>query len=149
MGDPPFPCPPPQHVLLSLTYPELCWELVGAVGQDGDPPGQDGDPAEPPQLWLEFDGDHEGAPVNRLLRVFSPQVRPPARGNWGALGGRLGGAGGWFGDPGGEVGGFKGLVWGPWGGFGVLWGEEGELGSQGGFRGSQGGSGGPVPCPPR
>ncbi|NWU88124.1 FRMD8 protein, partial [Onychorhynchus coronatus] len=65
----------PQHVLLALTYPELCWELVGAVGQDGDaPPGQDGDPAEPPQLWLEFDGDHEGAPVNRLLRVFSPQA---------------------------------------------------------------------------
>ncbi|XP_014748888.1 PREDICTED: FERM domain-containing protein 8 [Sturnus vulgaris] len=71
VGDPPVP---PQHVLLSLTYPELCWELVGAVGQDGDPEGQDGDSTEPPQLWLEFDGDHEGAPVNRLLRVFSPQA---------------------------------------------------------------------------
>lgn len=66
--------PRQKHVLLSLTYPELCWELVGAVGQDGDPTGQDGDPTEPPQLWLEFDGDHEGAPVNRLLRVFSPQA---------------------------------------------------------------------------
>ncbi|XP_058717613.1 FERM domain-containing protein 8 [Poecile atricapillus] len=66
--------PRQKHVLLSLTYPELCWELVGAVGQDGDPAGQDGDPTEPPQLWLEFDGDHEGAPVNRLLRVFSPQA---------------------------------------------------------------------------
>ncbi|XP_050195183.1 FERM domain-containing protein 8 [Myiozetetes cayanensis] len=67
--------PRQKHVLLALTYPELCWELVGAVGQDGDaPPGQDGDSAEPPQLWLEFDGDHEGAPVNRLLRVFSPQA---------------------------------------------------------------------------
>lgn len=78
------PTVPPQHVLLSLTYPELCWELVGAVGQDGDPEGQDGDPTEPPQLWLEFDGDHEGAPVNRLLRVFSPQVGRGASG--GALG---------------------------------------------------------------
>ncbi|XP_036261592.1 FERM domain-containing protein 8 isoform X2 [Molothrus ater] len=66
--------PRQKHVLLSLTYPELCWELVGAVGQDGDPAGQEGDPTEPPQLWLEFDGDHEGAPVNRLLRVFSPQA---------------------------------------------------------------------------
>ncbi|XP_066426538.1 FERM domain-containing protein 8 [Molothrus aeneus] len=66
--------PRQKHVLLSLTYPELCWELVGAVGQDGDPVGQEGDPTEPPQLWLEFDGDHEGAPVNRLLRVFSPQA---------------------------------------------------------------------------
>uniref|UniRef100_A0A8C5UCW5 FERM central domain-containing protein n=1 Tax=Malurus cyaneus samueli TaxID=2593467 RepID=A0A8C5UCW5_9PASS len=64
------PSVPPQHVLLSLTYPELCWEL-------------DGDPTEPPQLWLEFDGDHEGAPVNRLLRVFSPQVR---RDGWGSVG---------------------------------------------------------------
>ncbi|XP_066064473.1 LOW QUALITY PROTEIN: FERM domain-containing protein 8 [Chamaea fasciata] len=66
--------PRQKHVLLSLTYPELCWELVGAVGQEGDPAGQEGDPTEPPQLWLEFDGDHEGAPVNRLLRVFSPQA---------------------------------------------------------------------------
>ena len=28
--------PPPQQVLLTLSYPELSWELVGAVGQDGD-----------------------------------------------------------------------------------------------------------------
>ncbi|XP_039574149.1 FERM domain-containing protein 8, partial [Passer montanus] len=95
------PCPrdppprAPQHVLLSLTYPELCWELVGAVGQDGDPAGEEGDPAEPPQLWLEFDGDHEGAPVNRLLRVFSPQVRAggPWGGNLGDQGDGLGAAG--------------------------------------------------------
>ncbi|KAM6225743.1 LOW QUALITY PROTEIN: FERM domain-containing protein 8 [Porphyrio hochstetteri] len=68
--------PREKHVLLSLTFPELCWELVGVGGQEGDPPGgQEGDGAhEPPQLWLEFDGDHEGAPVNRLLRVFSPQA---------------------------------------------------------------------------
>uniref|UniRef100_A0A8V5GEH4 KRIT1/FRMD8 FERM domain-containing protein n=1 Tax=Melopsittacus undulatus TaxID=13146 RepID=A0A8V5GEH4_MELUD len=57
-----------KHVLLTLTYPELCWELVGAVGQEGD------EATGPPQLWLEFDGEHEGAPVNRLLRVFSPQA---------------------------------------------------------------------------
>lgn len=88
---------PPQHVLLSLTYPELCWELVGAVGQDGDPEGQDGDPTEPPQLWLEFDGEHEGAPVNRLLRVFSPQVR---QGGWGAAGGTWGVVEGHSGDMG-------------------------------------------------
>ncbi|KAM9211289.1 LOW QUALITY PROTEIN: FERM domain-containing protein 8 [Leptosomus discolor] len=75
--------PREKHVLLTLTYPELSWELVGAVGQEGDAVGQEGDGAvgqegdramEPPQLWLEFDGDHEGAPVNRLLRVFSPQA---------------------------------------------------------------------------
>ncbi|XP_071657609.1 FERM domain-containing protein 8 isoform X2 [Patagioenas fasciata] len=68
--------PREQQVLLSLTYPELCWELVGAVGQDGAAVGQDGAAVgqEPPQLWLEFDGEHEGAPVNRLLRVFSPQA---------------------------------------------------------------------------
>ncbi|CAM9116214.1 unnamed protein product [Bubo scandiacus] len=54
--------PREKHVLLTLTFPELCWELVGAVGQEGD------------ALWLEFDGEHEGAPVNRLLRVFSPQA---------------------------------------------------------------------------
>ncbi|XP_062458853.1 FERM domain-containing protein 8 [Pezoporus occidentalis] len=68
--------PREKHVLLTLTYPELCWELVGAVGQEGDEAvGQEGDEATgPPQLWLEFDGDHEGAPVNRLLRVFSPQA---------------------------------------------------------------------------
>ncbi|XP_037230836.1 LOW QUALITY PROTEIN: FERM domain-containing protein 8 [Falco rusticolus] len=73
--------PREKHVLLTLAYPELSWELVGAVGQEGDAVGQEGDgvgqggdTAEPPQLWLEFDGDHEGAPVNRLLRVFSPQA---------------------------------------------------------------------------
>ncbi|KAF1590698.1 FERM domain-containing protein 8, partial [Eudyptes moseleyi] len=73
--------PREKHVLLTLTFPELCWELVGAVGQEGDAAvgqegdavGQEGDAVGPPQLWLEFDGDHEGAPVNRLLRVFSPQ----------------------------------------------------------------------------
>ncbi|XP_068280650.1 FERM domain-containing protein 8 [Nyctibius grandis] len=76
--------PREKHVLLTLTFPELCWELVGAVGQEGAAVGQDGgdavgqdggDAVGPPQLWLEFDGDHEGAPVNRLLRVFSPQGR--------------------------------------------------------------------------
>ncbi|XP_069665579.1 FERM domain-containing protein 8 isoform X2 [Haliaeetus albicilla] len=75
--------PREKHVLLTLTFPELCWELVGAVGQEGDGAvgqegdgavGQEGDAVGPPQLWLEFDGDHEGAPVNRLLRVFSPQA---------------------------------------------------------------------------
>ncbi|KAM9510629.1 LOW QUALITY PROTEIN: FERM domain-containing protein 8 [Guaruba guarouba] len=60
--------PREKHVLLALSYPELCWEVVGAVGQEG------AEAAGPPQLWLEFDGEHEGAPVNRLLRVFSPQA---------------------------------------------------------------------------
>eukprot|EP00076_Gallus_gallus_P035857 XP_025001395.1 FERM domain-containing protein 8 isoform X8 [Gallus gallus] len=65
-----------KHVLLTLSYPELSWELVGAVGQDGDAAeGLGGaDAAEPPQLWLEFDGEQEGARVNRLLRVLSPQA---------------------------------------------------------------------------
>ena len=88
--------PPPQQVLLTLSYPELSWELVGAVGQDGDAAeGLGGtDAAQPPQLWLEFDGEHEGGRVNRLLRVLSPQVCP--------VGGHLGGwglrwGGGWEG----------------------------------------------------
>ncbi|XP_064293603.1 FERM domain-containing protein 8 isoform X1 [Phalacrocorax carbo] len=73
--------PREKQVLLTLTFPELSWELVGAVGHEGDAMGQEGDAVGqeedsvgPPQLWLEFDGDHEGAPVNRLLRVFSPQA---------------------------------------------------------------------------
>ncbi|KAM6289091.1 LOW QUALITY PROTEIN: FERM domain-containing protein 8, partial [Aegotheles albertisi] len=67
--------PREKQVLLSLSYPELSWELVGAVGQEGAEGGQEGaEGAQPPQLWLEFDGEHEGAPVNRLLRVFSPQA---------------------------------------------------------------------------
>lgn len=89
---------PPQHVLLTLSYPELSWELVGAVGQDGDAAeGLGGaDAAEPPQLWLEFDGEQEGARVNRLLRVLSPQVCP-LRGLLGGLGVCPGGGGGWEG----------------------------------------------------
>lgn len=88
---------PPQHVLLTLSYPELSWELVGAVGQDGDAAeGLGGaDAAEPPQLWLEFDGEQEGARVNRLLRVLSPQVCL-LRGLLGGLGVCPGG-GGWEG----------------------------------------------------
>ncbi|XP_064359310.1 FERM domain-containing protein 8 isoform X1 [Dromaius novaehollandiae] len=70
--------PREQHVLLTLAFPELCWELVGAVGPGdavgpADAVGQE-EAVGPPQLWLEFDGDHEGSPVNRLLRVLSPQA---------------------------------------------------------------------------
>ena len=25
-------------------------------------------------LWLEFDGDNEGTPVNKLLKIYSKQV---------------------------------------------------------------------------
>ena len=87
--------PPPQQVLLTLSYPELSWELVGAVGQDGDAAeGLGGtDAAQPPQLWLEFDGEHEGGRVNRLLRVLSPQVCPVG----GHLGWGLRWGGGWEG----------------------------------------------------
>ncbi|NXA44030.1 FRMD8 protein, partial [Eudromia elegans] len=63
--------PREQEVLLALTLPELSWELVGAGGAPGDEAEA---PSGPPELWLEFDGDHEGAPVNRLLRVRSPQA---------------------------------------------------------------------------
>ncbi|XP_053908442.1 FERM domain-containing protein 8 [Cuculus canorus] len=69
--------PRERQVLLSLTYAELCWELVGAVGQEDGAVGQEDSAVgqeEPPQLWLEFDGDHDGAPVSRLLRIFSPQA---------------------------------------------------------------------------
>uniref|UniRef100_A0A8V5GD98 FERM central domain-containing protein n=1 Tax=Melopsittacus undulatus TaxID=13146 RepID=A0A8V5GD98_MELUD len=46
---------------------EKVWGVLwGRIGGD--------EATGPPQLWLEFDGEHEGAPVNRLLRVFSPQA---------------------------------------------------------------------------
>ena len=84
-------------MLLTLSYPELSWEQVGAVGQDGDAAeGLGGtDAAQPPQLWLEFDGEHEGGRVNRLLRVLSPQVCPVGGGHLGGWGLRWGG--GWEG----------------------------------------------------
>ena len=87
--------PPPPQVLLTFSSPELSWELVGAVGQDGDAAeGLGGtDAAQPPQLWLEFDGEHEGGRVNRLLRVLSPQVCPVG----GHLGWGLRWGGGWEG----------------------------------------------------
>ena len=122
---------PPQHVLLTLSYPELSWELVGAVGQDGDAAeGLGGaDAAEPPQLWLEFDGEQEGARVNRLLRVLSPQVCP-LRGLLGGFPafpcGALGDLVLSYGAVGSHLGGSLGVI------YGSLWVAMGPHGSLGG-----------------
>ncbi|KAM8940497.1 FERM domain-containing protein 8 [Pelodytes ibericus] len=50
-----------KHVLISLTYSELSW--------DHTYPNEDEH-----ILWLEFDGDNEGTPVNKLLKIYSKQA---------------------------------------------------------------------------
>lgn len=54
----------PQHVLLGLRFSELSW--------DHSYPEEEGDSHI---LWLEFDGDEDGTPVNKLLKIYSKQVR--------------------------------------------------------------------------
>ncbi|XP_020823836.1 FERM domain-containing protein 8 isoform X3 [Phascolarctos cinereus] len=56
-----------KHVLLGLRFQELSWDYTCS----GD---------EEPILWLEFDGESEGTPVNRLLKVYSKQVAASAEG---------------------------------------------------------------------
>lgn len=53
-----------QHVLLGLHFNELSW--------DHSYPEEEGDSHI---LWLEFDGEEDGTPVNKLLKIYSKQVR--------------------------------------------------------------------------
>lgn len=53
--------PTGQHVLLGLRFQELSWDHTSPEEEE-------------PVLWLEFDGDSEGLPVNKLLRIYSKQV---------------------------------------------------------------------------
>lgn len=53
-----------QHVLLGLRFSELSW--------DHSYPEKEGDTHI---LWLEFDGEEDGTPVNKLLKIYSKQVR--------------------------------------------------------------------------
>ncbi|XP_027711942.1 FERM domain-containing protein 8 isoform X2 [Vombatus ursinus] len=50
-----------KHVLLGLRFQELSWDYTCS----GD---------DEPILWLEFDGESEGMPVNKLLKVYSKQA---------------------------------------------------------------------------
>lgn len=53
-----------QHVLLGLRFNQLSW--------DHSYPEDEGDSHI---LWLEFDGEEDGTPVNKLLKIYSKQVR--------------------------------------------------------------------------
>lgn len=53
--------PTGQHVLLGLRFQELSWDHTSPEEEE-------------PVLWLEFDGDSEGTPINKLLRIYSKQV---------------------------------------------------------------------------
>ncbi|XP_051001887.1 FERM domain-containing protein 8 isoform X2 [Acomys russatus] len=50
-----------KHVLLGLRFQELSWDHTSPEEEE-------------PVLWLEFDGDNEGMPVNKLLRIYSKQA---------------------------------------------------------------------------
>lgn len=52
-----------KHVLLGLKFSELSW--------DHSYPVTEGDSHI---LWLEFDGEEAGMPVNKLLKIYSKQV---------------------------------------------------------------------------
>ncbi|KAK0143954.1 FERM domain-containing protein 8 [Merluccius polli] len=52
-----------KHVLLGLRFSELSW--------DHSYPEEEGDSHI---LWLEFDGDEAGTPVNKLLKIYSKQA---------------------------------------------------------------------------
>lgn len=75
-------CLPPagQHVLLGLRFQELSWDHTSPEEEES-------------VLWLEFDGDSEGTPVNRLLKIYSKQVVgvvcAGTRSGWGPGGSRL------------------------------------------------------------
>lgn len=53
-----------QHVLLGLQFSELSW--------DHSYPEEEGDSHI---FWLEFDGEEDGTAVNKLLKIYSKQVR--------------------------------------------------------------------------
>lgn len=48
-------------MLLGLRFQELSWDHTSPEEEE-------------PVLWLEFDGDSDGTPVNKLLRIYSKQV---------------------------------------------------------------------------
>lgn len=50
-----------KHVLLGLGFQELSWDHTSPEEDES-------------VLWLEFDGDSEGRPVNKLLKVYSKQA---------------------------------------------------------------------------
>uniref|UniRef100_A0A8C5UUZ6 FERM domain containing 8 n=1 Tax=Microcebus murinus TaxID=30608 RepID=A0A8C5UUZ6_MICMU len=50
-----------KHVLLGLRFQELSWDHTSPEEEE-------------PVLWLEFDGDSEGMPVNKLLKIYSKQA---------------------------------------------------------------------------
>uniref|UniRef100_A0A8D0TN95 FERM domain-containing protein 8 n=1 Tax=Sus scrofa TaxID=9823 RepID=A0A8D0TN95_PIG len=50
-----------KHVLLGLRFQELSWDHTSPEEEES-------------VLWLEFDGDHEGTPVNKLLKIYSKQA---------------------------------------------------------------------------
>ncbi|XP_033968887.1 FERM domain-containing protein 8 [Trematomus bernacchii] len=52
-----------KHVLLGLHFNELSW--------DHSYPEEQGDSHI---LWLEFDGEEDGTPVNKLLKIYSKQA---------------------------------------------------------------------------
>ncbi|XP_060260070.1 FERM domain-containing protein 8 isoform X1 [Ovis aries] len=67
-----------KHVLLGLRFQELSWDHTSPEEEES-------------VLWLEFDGDNEGTPVNKLLKIYSKQIEkdlasiclpavPPAKG---------------------------------------------------------------------
>lgn len=53
--------PAGQHVLLGLRFQELSWDHTSSEEEES-------------VLWLEFDGNNEGTPVNKLLKIYSKQV---------------------------------------------------------------------------
>lgn len=56
---------PYQHVLLGLRFNELSWDHSYPEGE-----------GDSHILWLEFDGEEAGTPVNKLLKIYSKQVNP-------------------------------------------------------------------------
>lgn len=50
-----------KHVLLGLRFQELSWDHTSPEEEES-------------VLWLEFDGNNEGTPVNKLLKIYSKQV---------------------------------------------------------------------------
>ncbi|XP_038621008.1 FERM domain-containing protein 8 isoform X1 [Tachyglossus aculeatus] len=50
-----------KHVLLGLRFEELSWDHTYPNEEDHI-------------LWLEFDGESEGTPVNKLLKIYSKQA---------------------------------------------------------------------------
>ncbi|XP_037373475.1 FERM domain-containing protein 8 isoform X1 [Talpa occidentalis] len=50
-----------KYVLLGLGFQELSWDHTSPEEEES-------------VLWLEFDGDNEGTPVNKLLKIYSKQA---------------------------------------------------------------------------